>query len=263
MDLKLKGKRALITASTGGIGRALAETLLEEGASVIIHGSREETTKEALKELKKKYRDVTAVAADLSDAAGCNKLIKEVTEQVDILINNFGIYEFMDFFEISDNDWTNFFEANVLSGVRLSRHFLKPMLKNNWGRILFVSSESGLNIPEDMIQYGMTKTAQLSLMRGLAKLTQGTAVTVNSLLPGPTLTEGVQEFLDKLADKKGVCSTELKKNFVKENRPTSLLQRFAETQEVASMAAFLCSPLSCLTNGSAVKVEGGIVDQIV
>ena len=254
MDLKLKGKRALITASSGGIGKGLAEALLKEGAEVIINGSKEETTQKAVKELKKIYKNVSGVAADLSQAKGCSTLIHSIKEPIDILINNFGIYETCDFFEITDEIWLNFFESNVLSGVRLSQHYLKPMLKNNWGRILFVSSESGLNIPQDMIHYGVTKTAQLSLMRGLAKLTKGTDVTVNAILPGPTLTEGVETFLKNVPDKN---------NFLKENRSGSLIQRFAEVSEVASMAAFLCSPLAPLTNGSAVKVEGGIVDQLM
>lgn len=262
MQFKLKDKTALVTASTGGIGRAIAEALLKEGAHVIINGRSAQSVNRALKELKTKYPNVSGVAADLKDQKGANKLIKGVKQPVDILINNFGMYEVKDFFSISDDMWLEFFEANVMSGIRLARHYLKPMLKRNWGRVLFISSESGLNIPEDMIQYGVTKTAQLSVMRGLAKLTKGTHVTVNALLPGPTLTEGVEVFLKELAKKQGITLEAMEHQMFKKNRPTSLIQRFAKPEEVAPMAVYLSSPLSALTNGSAVKVEGGILDQI-
>ena len=260
MDLQLEGKTALVTASTGGIGKAIAEELLNEGARVIVHGSRDASAEKVVEEFKQKYSHVSGVGADLSKPDGCKQLIASIDEPVDILINNFGIYEVVDFFETTDELWRNYFECNVLTGVTLSRHFLKPMLERNWGRILFISSESGINIPEDMIHYGFTKTAQLSIMRGLAKLTQGTHVTINALLPGPTLTEGVDAFIEKIAQEKGIEKKDLIDGFVKEQRPSSLTQRFAEVQEVAHMAAFLSSPLAALTNGSSVKVEGGIVN---
>ena len=262
MDLQLKGKRALITASTGGIGKAIAEELLKEGVFVYIHGSRDASVKKTLNELQKISSNLTGVAADLKQENGCQQLIEEIKEPIDILINNFGIYETVDFFESTDELWREYFECNVLSGVRLSRHFLKPMLDRNWGRVVFVSSESGLNIPEDMIHYGFSKTAQLAIMRGLAKLTKGTNVTVNAILPGPTFTEGVEIFIEKIAKEKGTTTKDLKENLIKDLRPSSLIQRFAEVEEVAHMAAFISSPLASLTNGSAVKVEGGIVNQI-
>lgn len=263
MDLHLEGKTALVTASTGGIGKAIAEELLKEGARVIVHGSSETSAEKVVKEFKSDYSKVTGIGADLSKPEGCKAIMETIDEPVDILVNNFGIYEVVDFFKTSDELWKHYFDCNVLTGVTLSRHFLKPMLEKNWGRILFISSESGLNIPEDMIHYGFTKTAQLSVMRGLAKLTRGSKVTVNALLPGPTMTEGVSAFIEKIAHKKDMEKQKVIDGFVKENRPSSLTQRFAEVEEVAHMAAFLCSPLAALTNGSSVKVEGGIVDQIM
>ena len=262
MDLQLEGKTALVTASTGGIGKAIAEELLKEGASVIIHGSQDASAEKTVNEFQSKYPKVAGIGADLSKPDGCAKLIDSIKEPSDLLINNFGIYEVVDFFDTTDDLWRHYFESNVLTGVALSRHFLKPMLKRDWGRVIFVSSESGLNIPEEMIHYGFTKAAQLSIMRGLAKLTKGTQVTVNALLPGPTLTEGVDQFLTKIAEDKGIDKQELIDDFVKKNRPDSLIRRFARVEEVAHMAAFLCSPLAALTNGSSVKVEGGIVNQI-
>lgn len=262
MDLKLKGKRALVTASTGGIGKAIAKELLKEGAFVYIHGSRDSSVEKTVEELKKISPDLKGISANLKEDSGCSRLIESIKEPLDILVNNFGIYETVDFFESSDELWREYFECNVLSGVRLSRHFLKPMLERNWGRIIFISSESGLNIPEDMIHYGFSKTAQLAIMRGLAKLTKGTHVTVNAILPGPTYTEGVEEFMKKIAKDQGKTLEDLKENLVKEHRPTSLVQRFGEVEEVAHMTTFICSPLASLTNGSAVKVEGGIVNQI-
>lgn len=262
MDLKLKGKRALVTASTGGIGKAIASRLLDEGAFVYIHGSRESSVDHTLDDFKEFSSSISGIAANLKERSGCETLINGIDQPLDILVNNFGIYETVDFFETTDELWQEYFESNVQSGVRLSRHFLKPMLERNWGRIVFISSESGLNIPEDMIHYGFSKTAQLSIMRGLAKLTKGTNVTVNAILPGPTYTSGVEEYMKNMADDLGTSFEELKKNLVKEHRPSSLIQRFGEVEEVANMTAFICSPLASLTNGSSVKVEGGIVNQI-
>lgn len=263
MDLQLKDKIALVTASTAGIGRALAEGLLKEGVHVIINGRSEGSVDKALQDLKPKYQNVEGVAAELGNAEECQHLIDQIKKPIDILINNFGIYEAGDFFETNDALWQNYYECNVMSGVRLSRHFLKPMLEKNWGRIIFVSSESGLNIPKDMIHYGMTKTAILAIMRGLAKLTKGTEVTVNAIVPGPTKSKGAMQFIGQMAEKHGISQQEMEKKFLKENYPTSLIGRFVETEEIAPMAVSLCSPLSIATNGSAVKVDGGVVDQIM
>ncbi|GAB4227094.1 MAG: SDR family oxidoreductase [Chlamydiales bacterium] len=263
MDLNLNDKRALVTASTAGIGRAIAEELLREGAHVTVNGRTEESVARAIKELSEKYPSVKGITADLGRASGCQYLISEIKEPIDILINNYGTYELVDFFDSTDDEWLEIYENNVLSGVRLSRYYLPRMLHKGWGRILFISSESGLNIPKEMIHYGVTKTAQLAVMRGLAKLTKGTDITVNALLPGPTKTRGVMEFMQQIANREGISMEEVEKNFVKEHRPSSLNQRFANSEEVAHMAVFLCSPMSSATNGSSVKVEGGIVDQIM
>jgi NAD(P)-dependent dehydrogenase (short-subunit alcohol dehydrogenase family) len=201
------------------------------------------------------------IAADVSTAEGCAALTKALPD-VDILINNAGIFEPKNFFEIPDEDWSRFFDVNVMSGVRLSRAYLKGMLKRNWGRIVFIASESALNIPTEMIHYGMTKTAQLAVARGLAKLTRGTAVTVNSVLPGPTMSEGVETFVKDLARQNGQSLEEAAANFVKQHRPDSLLQRFASVDEIANMVVYAASKEASATNGAALKVEGGIVNTI-
>jgi NAD(P)-dependent dehydrogenase (short-subunit alcohol dehydrogenase family) len=204
---------------------------------------------------------VRGIAADVSSAEGCDTLTKALPE-VDILINNAGIFEPKSFFDIPDEDWSRFFEVNVMSGVRLSRAYLAGMLKRNWGRVIFISSESGLNIPTEMIHYGMTKTAQLAVARGLAKLTRGTGVTVNSVLPGPTMSEGVETFVKDLARQNGQSLEQAAANFVKEHRPESLLQRFASVEEIANMVVYAASKEASATNGAALKVEGGIVNTI-
>jgi NAD(P)-dependent dehydrogenase (short-subunit alcohol dehydrogenase family) len=204
---------------------------------------------------------VRGIAADLGTQAGCERAISEVSD-VDILINNVGIFEVREFFDIDDRDWDKFFQVNVMSGVRLGRHYLKGMLKKNWGRVIFISSESGLQIPLEMIHYGMTKTAQLAVSRGMAEMTRGTAVTVNSVLPGPTYSEGVQDFVQQWAKQDNKKVEELEKDFVRNARPTSLLERFAQPEEVANMVAFLSSPLSSATNGAAIRVDGGVVKTI-
>ena len=204
---------------------------------------------------------VRGIAADVSTAEGCAALLKALPD-VDILINNAGIFEPKNFFKIPDEDWSRFFEVNVMSGVRLSRAYLAGMLKRNWGRIVFISSESGLNIPTEMIHYGMTKTAQLAVARGLAKLTRGTAVTVNSVLPGPTMSDGVETMLKAIAKESGQTVEEAAANFVKQHRPDSLLQRFASVDEVANMVVYVASKEASATNGAALKVEGGIVNTI-
>jgi NAD(P)-dependent dehydrogenase (short-subunit alcohol dehydrogenase family) len=263
MNIDLSGKTALVTGSTAGIGYAIAKGLAASGAEVVINGRGQDKVDAAVAKLKQAVSGakVRGVAADVSIAEGCDTLT-EALPDVDILINNAGIFEPKNFFEIPDADWSRFFEVNVMSGVRLSRAYLSGMLKRNWGRIIFISSESGLNIPTEMIHYGTTKTAQLAVARGLAKLTRGTAVTVNSVLPGPTMSEGVETFVKDLARQNGQSVEEAAANFVKQHRPDSLLQRFASVDEVANMVVYAASKEASATNGAALKVEGGIVNTI-
>jgi NAD(P)-dependent dehydrogenase (short-subunit alcohol dehydrogenase family) len=263
MDLKLKGKTAFISGSTAGIGLAIAESLAAEGAKVIVNGRTPQRVAEALSKLKAAHptAEATGVAADLTTADGAAIAVKAFPA-VDILVNNLGIFEPKPFVEISDADWTRFFEANVLSGVRLSRAYLPGMMKNNWGRVVFISSESGLNIPAEMIHYGLTKTAQIALARGLAETTAGTGVTVNSVLPGPTRSEGVGTFVESLAKSKGVGVDAVEKDFFVHMRPTSLLKRFESPEEIAAMVTYVCSPLASGTNGAALRVDGGVVRSI-
>ena len=261
MDLEIKGKTALVTGSTLGIGYAIASQLAQEGVNVVINGRNKERVNDAIASLKKQNLNVTGVAGDLGTAAGVNELTSKLKD-VDILVNNMGIFEPKEFFEIPDEDWTRFFEVNVMSGVRLSRHYMPGMLSRNWGRILFISSESALNTPKEMIHYGFTKTAQLAISRGLAELTTGTNVTVNSVLPGPTHSEGVDEFIKQMGFG-NLSPEEASKEFVKAIRPSSLIQRLAECEEVANMVAYLCSQRASATNGAAVRVDGGCVRSIV
>jgi len=263
MDLQLKNKTAFVSGSSKGIGKAIAESLLNEGAHVIINGRSAETLSEVENELREKYANarISSIAADFSKVDEVNKLIDELPS-IDILVNNVGVFEPKQFEEIPDQDWFRFFEVNVLSGVRLSRHVLPGMKKKNWGRFLFISSESAINIPEEMVHYGMTKTAQLAISRGLAELTKGTDITVNTLLPGPTSSDGIVDFLGGMAKENDMSSEEMKEEFFNSVRPTSLLQRFATVDEVANMATFLCSPLSSATNGSAIRVDGGVIKSI-
>ncbi len=263
MKIDLSGKTALVTGSTAGIGLAIARGLAETGAEVIINGRSQPKIDAAVAAIWKAVSGakVRGIAADVSTAAGCKALLS-AQPQVDILINNAGIFEPKDFFEIPDEDWTRFFEVNVMSGVRLSRGYMQGMLKRNWGRIVFIASESALVIPSEMIQYGMTKTAQLSISRGLAELTRGTAVTVNSVMPGPTLSEGVETFVKDLARQNGEPEDEAIANFVKQHRPTSLLQRFASVDEIANMVIYVSSKEASATNGAALRAEGGIINTI-
>lgn len=261
MKIDLSGKTALVTGSTTGIGHAIAKGLAGSGASVVINGRGQDKVDAAVRKLEGTGAKVRGIAADVSTAAGCNALVAALPE-VDILINNAGIFEPKDFFEIPDEDWSRFFEVNVMSGVRLSRAYMKGMLKRNWGRIVFISSESGLNIPVEMIHYGMTKTAQLSVARGLAQLTRGTGVTVNSALPGPTMSEGVATFVKDLAKQNGQSVDEAAANFVKQHRPSSLIQRFASVDEIANMVVYVASKEASATNGAALRAEGGIVNTI-
>jgi NAD(P)-dependent dehydrogenase (short-subunit alcohol dehydrogenase family) len=263
MNIDLKGKTALVTGSTAGIGNAIAKGLAATGASVVVNGRTQAKVDAAAAAIGKAVPDskVRGIAADVSTAAGCKALLVALPE-VDILINNAGIFEPKGFLDIPDEDWSRFFEVNVMSGVRLARAYLPGMLKRNWGRIVFISSESALNIPKEMIHYGMTKTAQLAISRGLAEMTRGTAVTVNSVLPGPTMSEGVETFVKDLAKQNGQSVEEAASNFVKQHRPTSLLQRFASVEEIANMVVYISSKEASATNGAALRAEGGIVQTI-
>lgn len=264
MDLQLKDKTAFISGSTAGIGFAIAKRLLEEGATVVINGRTGEGVDKAVEELQSVVANaaVSGIAADFSKVNEVNKLITKL-EEVDILVNNAGIFEPKTFADIPDEDWFRFFEVNVMSGVRLSRHYFPKMLAKNWGRIIFISSESAVFIPDEMIHYGMTKTAQLAVARGLAELTKGSQVTVNSILPGPTKSKGVGGFLEELGKAGNKTIAEVEKDFFTHMRPTSLLQRFASVDEVANTVAYYVSPLSSATNGAAIRVEGGLVRSIL
>ncbi|MGJ5634704.1 SDR family NAD(P)-dependent oxidoreductase [Nostoc sp. CALU 1950] len=264
MDLKLQGKSALVSGSTAGIGFAIALELAQEGASVIVNGRSEERVTQAIAKIKQSIPDakVSGVVADAATASGVEKLFQEVPH-VDILINNVGIYEPKTFFDITDEDWLNIFEVNVLSGVRLSRQYLRKQLEQNWGRIIFISSESAIQIPVEMIHYGTTKTAQLAIARGLAEMTIGTGVTVNSVLPGPTRSEGVEEFIVNLAQERGISPTEVEAEFFQNVRPSSLIKRFATNEEVAAIVVYLSSPVASATNGAALRVDGGVIRSIV
>jgi NAD(P)-dependent dehydrogenase (short-subunit alcohol dehydrogenase family) len=263
MNIDLTGKTALVAGSTSGIGYAIARGLAVTGAEVVINGRTQPKIEAAVAELVKAVpgAKVKGVAADVSTAAGCAALVSALPD-VDILINNTGIFEPKGFFDIPDEDWTRFFDINVMSGVRLSRAYMQGMLKRNWGRIVFISSESGLMIPKEMIHYGMTKTAQLSVSRGLAELTRGTAVTVNAVMPGPTMSEGVETFVADLARQNGQSETEAAANFIRDHRPGSLIQRFAKVEEIANMVVYVSSKEASATNGAALRAEGGLLQTI-
>ena len=263
MNIDLSGKTALVTGSTAGIGHAIARGLAASGATVVVNGRGQGKVDSAVAAIAKSVpvAKVRGVAADVSTAEGCKALLAALPD-VDILINNAGIFEPKGFFDIPDEDWSRFYEVNVMSGVRLSRAYMPGMLKRNWGRIVFISSESGLNIPKEMIHYGMTKTAQLAVARGLAELTRGTAVTVNSVLPGPTMSEGVETFVKDLAKQNGQSVEEAASNFVKQHRPSSLVQRFASVEEIANMVVYVSSKEASVTNGAALRAEGGIIQTI-
>ena len=258
MDLHLQNKLALVTGSTKGIGHAIAVALAAEGARVIVNGRTQASVDDAIARLRTEVPDaqVEGFAGDLSDAAQADALVVRFPK-VDILINNLGIFDPKPFEEIDDAEWQHFFNVNVLSGARLSRAYLPGMRAQNWGRIVFISSESGVQIPVEMIHYGVTKTALLGLSRGLAELTAGTAITVNAVLPGPTRSEGVDEFVEKLSG--GQSFEAFEKTFFETARPTSLIKRFASTKEVANLVAYVASPLSSATTGAALRVDGGVV----
>ncbi|HEY9618436.1 MAG TPA: SDR family NAD(P)-dependent oxidoreductase [Microcoleaceae cyanobacterium] len=264
MDLQLTHKVALVTGSTAGIGLAIATTLAQEGVTVIINGRTQERVNAAIDQIKQTTptAQLQGLVADLGTGEGANTLFQQVPT-VDILVNNLGIYGARAFADIADDEWLKFLDVNVMSGVRLSRYYLPLMLQNNWGRIIFISSESGINIPAEMIHYGVTKTAQLALARGLAETTIGTNVTVNSVLPGPTRSEGVEDFIQGLAKEQNMSPTQVEQEFFQKTRPSSLLQRFATTEEVAALVAFVASPRSSATNGAALRVDGGVVRSII
>ena len=264
MNLKLEGKTALVTGSTAGIGLAIAKSLAAEGARVAVNGRTEARVQEALADIRRTFPSskLEALVADLGQAAGSTAATQSFPD-VDILVNNLGVYGPKPFEQISDADWLAIIETNFLSGVRLSRHYLPKMKQKNWGRIIFISSESGVNIPVEMIHYGVTKTMQIALARGLADTTTGTGVTVNSVLAGPTRSEGVEKFLKDMAASRGVTTETIEKEFFKNVRPSSLLQRFATSEEVAAMVTYIASPVSSATNGAALRAEGGVVRSIL
>jgi NAD(P)-dependent dehydrogenase (short-subunit alcohol dehydrogenase family) len=265
MDLQLKDKKAVVTGGTGGIGFSIAASLAAEGVQVVITGRTQDSVDRALSELNSSVGNaarVTGVAADVGTAEGAKALVNAVPE-TDILVNNLGIYEAKQFASIEDADWLRLFEVNVMSGVRASRAYLPAMLEKNWGRIIFISSESGIMTPPDMIHYGMTKSAQLAISRGLAETTKGTAVTVNSVLPGPTLSANIMDFLRSVSEHPDADEHALEAEFFAKHRQSSLLQRLITPEEIAHLVTYLASPLSSATNGSAVHAEGGLVRSIV
>jgi NAD(P)-dependent dehydrogenase (short-subunit alcohol dehydrogenase family) len=264
VDLQLNAKRALVTGSTAGIGFAIASALAAEGAHVVLNGRTQVRVDDALVRLRAAcpQATVSGIAADLSTAAGVAQLLTACPE-VDILVNNLGIFASVPFEVIDDSEWFRFFEVNVMSGVRLARHYLPPMKIRNWGRIIFISSESGVCPPAEMVHYGMTKSAQLSVSRGLAETCVGTRVTVNAVLPGPTRTEGVGGYLEEMARQKNISFAEMEQQLFAVARPTSILKRLIDPAEIASTVTYLCSPLSAATNGAAIHAEGGIVRSLL
>jgi NAD(P)-dependent dehydrogenase (short-subunit alcohol dehydrogenase family) len=264
MDLNLKNKIAFISGSTAGIGFAIAERLAREGARVIINGRTEKRVAFAIQALHVKvpHASIEGIPADLGHKKGCAALVRRLRE-VDILVNNLGIFEPKSFNEITDDDWLHFFEVNVMSGVRLSRAYLPGMKKRNWGRIVFISSESAVHIPAEMIHYGMTKTAQIAIARGLAESCAGTGVTVNSVLAGPTASEGVNDFIGKLAEERKMTPAQFEQEFFKTMRPTSLIKRFLKPEEVAAVVAFACSTEASAVNGAALRAEGGLITAVL
>ncbi len=262
MNIDISGKTAVVTGSTSGIGLAVAKGLAQAGACVVVNGRSQGTVDKAIEAVKQHFPEalVRGVAADLGTAEGCAKLTA-AEPRCDILINNLGIYGTQPFFEIDDAEWSRYFEVNIMSGVRLARAYMPAMLEQDWGRVVFISSESALNIPADMIHYGFSKTALLGIARGLAKFAAGSGVTVNSVLPGPTLSEGAAEMLMASAAE-GQTLKEAGIAFVKTHRPSSIIQRAATLEEVANMVVYVASPLSSATTGAALRVEGGVVDSL-
>jgi NAD(P)-dependent dehydrogenase (short-subunit alcohol dehydrogenase family) len=264
LDLKLSGKVALVTGSTAGIGFAIARSLAIEGTHVYVNGRTQERVDAAMAAIRSHAAtaEVDGIAADFSGSAGAEAVIAKLPA-VDLLVNNVGIFGPKPFVEIADADWYRFFEINVMSGVRLARHYLKGMLKKNWGRILFIASESGVQIPAEMVHYGMTKTAQIAVARGIAESVAGTGVTANSIIAGPTESEGVSGFVEAMAQQQKKSKADIEKEFFEHVRPSSLLKRFATVDEVAAMVAYVASELSSATNGAALRVDGGVVRAIL
>jgi NAD(P)-dependent dehydrogenase (short-subunit alcohol dehydrogenase family) len=264
MIIDLSGRTAVISGSTGGIGRAIAEGLARAGAAVVINGRGDERVSAALAAMRAAFPNATidGVAADLATAEGAEAFTARAAE-ADILVNNLGAVMPRPFEATTDADWLDIFQTNVMSGVRLSRHYLPGMVKRGWGRVVFISSESGVNVPKDMIDYGMTKTAQLALSRGLAESVAGTGVTVNAVLPGPTRSEGVEQWLGPVAEARGVPIEVIEKEFIDTLRPTSLIKRFATTEEVANMVVYVCSEQASATSGAGLRVDGGVVRFLV
>lgn len=263
MDLKLAGKVTLVTGSTAGIGFAVARSLAKEGAHVYINGRTQQRVDAAIQALRADVAtSVDGIVADFADGSGAEAVIAKLPA-VDVLVNNVGIFEPKPFAEIPDADWYRFFEINVMSGVRLARHYLPGMLKQNWGRILFISSESAVQIPAEMVHYGMTKTAQVAIARGIAESVAGSGVTVNSILAGPTESEGVVDFVGAMAKQQKKSKEEVEKEFFERARPSSLLRRFATVDEVAAMVTYVAGELSSASNGAALRVDGGVVRAIL
>ena len=264
MKIDLTGKTAIVTGSTAGIGYAIGKGLTQAGAEVIVNGRTAVAVDRAMEKMTAEYSSakIHGVVADVGTAEGCVALV-EAQPSADILVNNVGVYRPQDFFEIPDDEWTHFFEVNVMSGVRLSRAYLPGMIQRHWGRVLFLSSESALNIPVDMIHYGFTKTAVLSISRGLAKRVAGTGVTVNAILPGPTLSEGVKAMLKEEQETSGLSMEETATSFVMKHRPSSIIQRMATVEEVANLVVYAASIQASATTGAALRVDGGVVDMIV
>lgn len=264
MDLKIKHKTAFISGSTAGIGYAIANRLANEGATVIINGRTQEAVDKAVEELKSITGNlkISGIAANFYKVDEINSLLEQLP-QIDILVNNAGVFEPKAFTEIPDEDWFRFFDINVMSGVRLSRYLFPKMIERNWGRIIFISSETAVSAASEMIHYGMTKTAQIAVSRGMAELTKGTGVTVNSILPGPTKSRGIAGFIEDMATAGNITPKEAEENFFKDIRPTSLIQRFSAVEEIADTIAYYVSPLASATNGAAIRVEGGTIKTII
>jgi NAD(P)-dependent dehydrogenase (short-subunit alcohol dehydrogenase family) len=263
MNLGLQGKLAVVSGSTAGIGLAIATALATEGAKLVVNGRTQARVDAAVKTIQQSVAGagVRGVAADLGTSSGVDTFLRQVPD-ADILVNNLGIFDVKPFLEISDTEWLRFFEVNVLSGVRLARAYLPKMLKKNWGRIIFISSESAQHIPTEMIHYGMTKTAQVAIARGIAESVAGTGVTVNSVLAGPTASEGATKFLENMAKQQNLSTAEIEKQFFASARPSSLLKRFETPEEVAAVVAFVASAQAVAINGAAVRAEGGVIRSI-
>ncbi|MER8726175.1 SDR family oxidoreductase [Mesorhizobium sp. M1027] len=264
MNIDLKGRKAVVTGSTAGIGCAIAEGLARAGASVVINGRGEERVATAIREIRELFpqADLTGVAADLETAEGAEALFAQAPD-ADILVNNVGTARPKTFFDLADDDWLSLFQLNVMSGVRAARHYVPKMTARGWGRVVFISSESALNVPKEMIDYGMTKTAQLAISRGLAEAVAGTGVTVNAVLPGPTRSEILSNMMNELAHSQGISQEEAEQVFLTTMRPTTLINRFATTEEVANMVVYVCSEQASATSGAGLRVDGGVLRSIV